>query len=187
MTGCRRTLVVALLPMLWASAAAAQASFDCSKASTVAEKAICADPGLAAADAAMAQAFGALLKTLASAQQAALRADQKNWLTGRDGGCFDKKDDALTKCLLAATESRRHFLAGEGDNGAAGAPALLPVYLVGSRKGAYDITVAYPQFAVPAAPKFNAVAHELVFGKDVLSEYRRTSRTRSTAAAISIR
>jgi uncharacterized protein YecT (DUF1311 family) len=183
MTSYCRTLFAALLPLLWASAAAAQASFDCTKAATVSEKAICADPGLAAADAAMAQAFSGLLKKLPPAQQAALRTDQQSWITDRDGGCFDKKDDALTQCLLAATQMRRHFLAGEGDNGVAGAPALLPVFFVESRKGAYDITVAYAQFAAPAAPKFNAAVHEVVFGKNVLSQYRTTNPNPNTGSS----
>jgi uncharacterized protein YecT (DUF1311 family) len=178
MTDYRRTFVAALLPLLWAGAAAAQASFDCSKASTAAEKAICADPALAAADVAMTKAYSALSKTLPPAQQTGLKADQRSWVTGRDGGCFDKKDDALTQCLLAATQSRTYFLAGEGDNGATGAPPLLPVYYLESKKGAYDITVTYPQFAKPAAAKFNAAAHDLAFGKNALSEYRQNGPNR---------
>ncbi len=31
----------------------------------------------------------------------------------------------------------------------------------------------YPQFARPAAPKFNAAAHDAVFGKNTVAEYRR--------------
>lgn len=172
MTGNRRSSCTAILPMLWATAAAAQPGFDCTKATTAAEKAICADPRLAGADAAMTKAFAALLRARLPVQQAALRNDQKRWVTERDAGCFDKKDDALARCLLAATRARQHFLAGEGENGAAGAPALLPVYFLELRKGAYDITIAYPQFAAPAAPKFNAAVHTLVFGNDALSEYR---------------
>ena len=177
MTGYCRTLVVALLPVLWASAAAAQASFDCAKASTVAEKAICADPGLAAADIAVSKAYADLLKALPAAQRAALKADQRNWVAGRDGGCFDKKDAELTQCLLAAMQARRQFLVGEGDNGAAGAPPLLPVLYAESKKGAYDITIAYPQFAA-AAPKFNAAAHDAAYGKTTLAEYRQNAPNR---------
>ena len=177
MKGYRRTLVVALLPVLWASTAAAQASFDCAKASTVAEKAICADPALAAADVAVSKAYSDLLKALPAAQQAALKADQRNWVTGRDGGCFDKKDAELTQCLLAAMQGRRQFLAGEGDNGAAGAPPLLPAFYAESKKGAYDITIAYPQFAA-AAPQFNAAAHDAAYGKTTLAEYRQNAPNR---------
>lgn len=169
-----RILFIALSTLPWA-AAVAQPNFDCDKATTAAENAICASPELAAADAAMTRAYGALLKTLPPAGQAALKADQHDWVTGRDGGCFDKKDAALSQCLFAATDQRRRFLLGEGDNGAAGAPALLPVYFRESRRGAYEITIAYPQFAAPAAPKFNAAVHAIVFGKDLLSEHRANS------------
>ena len=172
MTGYCRTLIVALLPALWASAAVAQASFDCSKASTVAEKAICADPKLAAADKAMGEAFTALLKKLAPAQQTALKADQVSWVTNRDGGCFQMTRDTLTQCLLTATNQRTNFLAGAGDNGAAGAPPLLPTYFNQSKKGAYDITIAYPQFAPPAGPKFNAAVKDPIFGKNAVAEYQ---------------
>ena len=100
MTGLRRLLVAALLVAalaLAAGAAMAQPSFDCGRASSAAEKAICADPGLAAADAAMAKAFAALLKALPPTQQTVLKIDQGHWITGRDGVCFDKKDGALTR------------------------------------------------------------------------------------------
>ena len=172
MTICRSLLAVVAVLAALAGTARAQPAPDCSKAHTASEKAICGNAELSAADAAMAKAYAALLKALPAGQQADLRRNQRDWITNRDGGCSDKKDDALAQCLLTATNRRRHFLAGEGDNGPAGAPALLPVYFTESRKGAYDITIAYPQFAAPAAPNFNAALHDLVFGKDVLSEYR---------------
>jgi uncharacterized protein YecT (DUF1311 family) len=172
MTGYRRAFFAVLLPLSWASAAWAQASFDCSKAASASEKAICANPNLAAADTAMGQAFTVLLKKLAPAQQMALKADQRSWVTNRDGGCFDKKDDALTQCLLAATQMRQHYLAGEGDNGSAGAPSLLPAYVVESRKNAYEITLAYPQFAPPTGVKFNAAVRDPIFGKNAVAEYK---------------
>jgi len=187
MTRCRWTLLAALPALLWAGAALAQASapgpsapgpsFDCAKASTASEKAICASPELAAEDVAVSNAFLALLKQLPAAPQAALKADQKNWITDRDGGCFDKKDAELAQCLLAAMRLRQYFLAGAGDNGAAGAPPLLPTFYAESKKGAYDIAIAYPQFAA-AAPKFDAAAHDAAFGKTTLAEYRQNAPNR---------
>jgi uncharacterized protein YecT (DUF1311 family) len=171
MTGYRRIFIAALPPLLWASAAWAQASFDCSKASTASEKAICADPKLAAADKAMGDAFTALFKKLPAAQQTALKADQVNWVTNRDGGCFQMTGDTLTQCLLTATKQRTNFLAGVGDNGAAGAPPLLPTYFNQSKKGKYDITIAYPQFAPPVGVKFNTAVKDPIFGKDAVKQY----------------
>jgi len=173
-----RRIVMALLPALsWAAAAAAQPSFDCAKATTAAEKAICASPALAAADAAMGKAYQALDKSIKPDQQKGLRTDQNGWVTSRDGGCKDLEGDALTQCLLTATEARQRFLAGIGDNGPAGAPPLLPVFFDESKRDVYDITVAYPAFAAPAAPKFNAAAKELLLGKNMLAEYREPSPT----------
>jgi uncharacterized protein YecT (DUF1311 family) len=168
----RIAIVLALLPILWGTGAVAQPSFDCAKAKTETEKAICASPELAAADAAMNKAFTALAKSIAPEQQAALRRDQIDWIKSRDGACFEKKDEALAACLLAETEKRRHLLLGEGDNGAAGAPPLLPAFFYEAKKGAYEITIAYPQFAKSAASKFNSAAHDMVLSKDVFSEYR---------------
>lgn len=172
MTGYRRILLAALPPLLWASAAMAQASFDCAKASTASEKAICADPTLAATDKAMGQAYDALEKTLKPDQQKGLRADQNGWVANRDGGCFQMTGDTLTQCLLTATNQRKNFLAGVGDNGPAGAPPLLPAFFDESKKNLYDIAVAYPNFAPPVAPKFNAAAKDLVLGGNVLDDYR---------------
>jgi uncharacterized protein len=158
--------------ILPASVAVAQASFDCSRASTAAEKAICADPGLAAADKAMGDAFTALFKKLPAAQQTALKADQVSWVTNRDGGCFQMTGDTLTQCLLTATNERTAFLSGVGDNGPAGAPSLLPAYFNQSKKGAYDITLVYPQFVPPVGVKFNAAIKDPIFGKNAVAEYQ---------------
>jgi uncharacterized protein YecT (DUF1311 family) len=176
----RIAIVLAFLSCLWAAAAAAQPSFDCAKATTAAEKAICASPELATADAAMNKAFTALAKSIAPEQQAALRRDQIDWIKSRDGACFEKKDNALAACLLAETEKRRHLLLGEGDNGAAGAPALLPSYFREVRPKLYEITLAYPQFAPPATASFNGAnfnktVREPIFGKNALSEYRQNT------------
>jgi uncharacterized protein len=172
MTGYRRRFFATLLPMLWTSDAVAQASFDCAKASTASEKAICADPGLAAADKAMGDAFTTLFKKLPAAQQSALKADQVSWVTNRDGGCFQMTGDTLTQCLLTATNQRTLFLSGVGDNGPSNAPPLLPTYFNQAKKGAYDITIAYPQFAPPLGAKFNVAVKAPIFGKNAVAEYQ---------------
>jgi uncharacterized protein YecT (DUF1311 family) len=176
MTARRHALIAAMFLAISSSAVLAQPSFDCAKASTAVEKAICATPDLAEADAALAQAYAALAKTLPPAQQAALRANQRGWLTDRDGGCFDQKDAVLVQCLRAAIDKRRRFLVGEGANGPTSAPPLLPAFFYEAKKKAYEIIIAYPQFA--AAPRFNAAAHDAVFGQDALSEYRQNGPNR---------
>lgn len=171
----RIALFLALLSALWAEDAAAQPSFDCAKATTAAEKAICANPELAAADTAMNKAFATLAKNIAPDQQTALRRDQVDWIKNRDGACVEKKDAALTACLLAETDKRRHLLLGEGDNGAAGAPPLLPTYFREVRPKLYEITLGYPQFAPPVGANFNKAVREPIFGKNALAEYRQNT------------
>jgi len=60
------------------------ASFDCAKAATAVEKAICADPGLSQADERMAEAYRQAMA--ASLAPRTLRTDQIRWLAGRDSG-----------------------------------------------------------------------------------------------------
>jgi uncharacterized protein len=61
---------------------AGAASFDCSKASTAAEKAICTDPALSKADEAMAASYKAV--EAATLDPSGLRRDQREWLANRD-------------------------------------------------------------------------------------------------------
>ncbi|HEU0215322.1 MAG TPA: lysozyme inhibitor LprI family protein [Stellaceae bacterium] len=171
----RIALFLALLSALWAEDAAAQPSFDCTKATTATEKAICASPELAAADTAMNKAFAALAKSIAPDQQAALHRDQIDWIKSRDSACSERKDEALAACLLGETDKRRHLLLGEGGSGAAGAPPLLPTYFREVRPKLYEITLAYPQFTPPAGANFNKAVREPIFGKNALAEYRQNA------------
>ena len=59
-------------------------SFDCTKAKSVAEKMICADPGLAAADAAIAANYASALKRLDAPARKALAQDQQDFVSYRD-------------------------------------------------------------------------------------------------------
>ena len=79
---------IAALVFLVASHACASAqgkpSFDCANASSIAEKAICADPALAEADAAVAQSYAQALKMLDPRAGKALRDDQRDFTQYRD-------------------------------------------------------------------------------------------------------
>lgn len=67
-----------------ASAETAKPSFDCAKATSAAEKMICADPALAAADAEIAVNFSAALKKLDAPARKALAEDQQAFIYYRD-------------------------------------------------------------------------------------------------------
>ena len=66
------------------AAEAASPSFDCALAKSVAEKMICADPGLAAADAAIAANYAAALERLDSPARKALAQDQQGFVSYRN-------------------------------------------------------------------------------------------------------
>ena len=169
-----RSLCAALVVIAACAAAAApaHAMLDCSKSQNPVDRAICASPELSKADEDMATAYSALAKNLSSPQKAGLLADQREWLKYRNRRCAEAKGDAFTGCLLKETKARRAFLAGEGDNGTAGAPPLPPSFYSEAKKGAYEIIVAYPQFAPPVGAAFNAAVRAAFLDKKTLADYR---------------
>lgn len=90
-------------------------SFDCAKAASAGEKATCADPVLAQADADVAKAYAALLKTLDAAAGKALRADQSDFIAYRDqiaGFNENTPKEQQTFDLGEFVRDRAIFLAG---------------------------------------------------------------------------
>lgn len=78
--------------------AGGEPSFDCAKAASVAEEAICADPALAALDQRLAERFAAAME-VAGPDAAALRTEQRGWIKGRDD-CW--KADDIGDCIEEA-------------------------------------------------------------------------------------
>jgi uncharacterized protein len=146
--------------LLLATAAAAQSIPECRQAKTEAEKAICGNADLAAADKRMAGAYAAFRAELPPDQQKALLADQRRWITRRQAACGDKSDDALVQCLLAGLFHE-------------------------ARKGRYEISIEYPRVLTPrgpAATAFERAAHAIAFGKDAVAEYRAMEPPHATGA-----
>ena len=76
--------MIALAVSVGDAAESGKPSFDCTQAKSVAEKMICADPGLAAADAAIAANYAAALKRLDAPARKALAQDQQDFVSYRD-------------------------------------------------------------------------------------------------------
>lgn len=76
--------VLAFAVALLGSPQTAGPSFDCTRASTVVERTICADPGLGRLDRRMATRFAVLRRELDPATRAALLEDQRGYLWARD-------------------------------------------------------------------------------------------------------
>ncbi len=77
-------LVLVLMASVGNAAEPGKPSFDCTKAKSVAEKMICADPGLAAADAAIAANYTSALQRLDPPARKALAQDQQDFISYRD-------------------------------------------------------------------------------------------------------
>lgn len=76
------TMAMQLVPAmaLVLSAPAQAASFDCARASTEVEKAICANPELSRSDEVLARAYATALGGLSDEAKAAMQAGQREWL-----------------------------------------------------------------------------------------------------------
>ncbi|UHL62555.1 hypothetical protein LSG25_10640 [Paralcaligenes sp. KSB-10] len=93
-------LIVGILLAGSAPPIASAASFDCGKARTSFEKAVCADPQLSAQDTAMARRYNAALPLLSAPGQAILRTGQKEWLKMVQALCLDnKRKESPVTCL----------------------------------------------------------------------------------------
>ena len=86
------TAVLCALSLSAAAATEVSPSFDCAKARTGAEKAICANPQLAALDASIAKRYNEARKSLDSATAEALLRDQRDFTKVRDDA-FEKPFD----------------------------------------------------------------------------------------------
>jgi uncharacterized protein YecT (DUF1311 family) len=82
--GIASALAFVLAASAGEAAESSKPSFDCAQAKSVAEKMICADPGLAAADAAIAANYAAALKRLDAPARKALAQDQQDFVSYRD-------------------------------------------------------------------------------------------------------
>lgn len=75
------------------------ASFDCRKASTYAEKAICADPRLSRMDVALAENYRGMLASDFGGSPKTLREDQRRWL-------FQRNQCTTAQCLIDSYRKR---------------------------------------------------------------------------------
>lgn len=102
----RKTLLALALPFL-PSMLAQAASFDCAKATTAQEKAICATPDLSKADDQMAAAYKAWLAAAQPDWAAGIRQNQLIWLRMRDEDCpSGDTNNPIASCLSGIYKER---------------------------------------------------------------------------------
>ncbi|MBO9661857.1 DUF3298 domain-containing protein [Dokdonella sp.] len=111
-----RVPLSALDGVLRADRRAPVASFDCAKAATPVERAVCADSALARLDREVAQAYGVRLGAVeAEADKQAIRTTQRAWLQRRDAACKEKETagSELGACLTGVYRMRLDELSAQ--------------------------------------------------------------------------
>lgn len=156
-----------LLPLaLLALGVAPAMAFDCGKAQSVVEKAICANDKLKASDDAMTAAYLALRNALTGPDRKTLGASQSKWVKAREDNCGYAEGPALDSCILERTEERRRLLLAEPESGPGTGSRLTPVFI--QQDGDphhYDVDYTLVKFVKSKSPGeilFNAKVAKIV-------------------------
>ena len=175
-------------------------AFDCAKAKTPAEKAICADPALKRLDDALSVAYAALKAKLAPPEQKMLTAAQKRWIARRE--FCEGAEEGIVACVTARTAERISLLSARPESGPGASGAMMPVFLV--QEGSptlYDIDIAVLRFTEPKTPgeqTLNRLADEVLAsaklgphgekaGGAILAQEDRFTLTYASPALMSVR
>lgn len=129
-------------------------AFDCGKASTDVEKAICADPQLKQLDGRLSDAYAAVKAASTPAEQKMLARSQKRWIAERE--YCSGSDTGIAACIAQKTRERLSLLSGVPETGPGADAKMVPVFLVqdGTRKQ-WDIDMSLIRFADPKTPGEN--------------------------------
>ena len=121
-------------------------SFDCAKAQSAVDKAICKDADLARADRDLVTAYTTLLERLTGGERDALVRDQGRWVATRNRACQQASDD-MTYCLKQRYAQRTATLRSMAGTPfvSIGEQTLVASGKFGQIAWSYDIT--FPRFA----------------------------------------
>ena len=139
------------------------AAFDCAKASTAVETAICADPDLKRLDDKLSEAYGVVKAASSKAEQKMLARSQKRWITSRE--YCTESEAGVSACVKDETAKRLRLLTGAPASGPGASGRIIPVFIVqeGTEK-LYDLDIAVLRFAAPQAPgerRLNEIAEDI--------------------------
>lgn len=147
------TGLLASSTVLFALMATPASAFDCSKAQSNVEKAICADNKLKAVDDAMSAGYAALRDALTGPERKSLAAAQRKWLKSREDSCGEQQGPELTKCILDDTEERRRLFLAEPESGPGTGSRMVPVFIQQDPDPHhFDIDYTLIKFASPKSP-----------------------------------
>ncbi|MGE3873912.1 MAG: lysozyme inhibitor LprI family protein [Parvibaculaceae bacterium] len=178
-----------LLPVFGIGPASA---FDCAKAQSPVEKAICADQKLKAADDAMTAAYLALRNALTGPDRKALGAAQSKWVKARENRCGYQQAAELTDCILSDTDERRRLLLAEPESGPGAGSRMTPVFI--QQDGDphhYDVDYTLIKFVKPKSRGenlFNSEVSKLAKGAPLerQAEAARDDMTYSAVASMAL-
>ena len=135
-------------------------AFDCAKAATKVEKAICADPAVKAKDDAMTALYNDIKSLSSDAEKKMLARSQKNWIDGRESDCGTTGDAEIGFCIRTHIENRLAALTVKAEGGSGPGSRMIPVFAVqAGGKGLYEIDFELVRFADPKTAgekRFNA-------------------------------
>ena len=136
-------------------------AFDCGRAQTKVEKAICADPKLKAVDDQLNAAYDKLVLAGDSGTKAALQISQVRWIRSREN-CAMLSDAEMPSCIRESTNSRHAVLTARPQSGPGDGSDLTPWFVQkDGKKGDWDIGLDLVRFAQPQTDG------EQLFNRDV--------------------
>jgi uncharacterized protein YecT (DUF1311 family) len=125
-------------------------AFDCAKASTAVEKAICASTGLKLQDDVLTGVYAGVRAASKTSESRMLALSQKRWIAGREQQCDGETGRKLDACISDDAERRISFLHGKPISGPGYRAWLMPVVIQQegtNRRMDYDYTLL--RFALP--------------------------------------
>ena len=137
-------------------------AFDCGKAQTSVEKAICANPKLKAAYDAMAATYDELRTAADATGKESLRISQLRWIGQREGCAYPDAAD-VPGCVTDMTLKRNAVLTASPETGPADGSDLAPWFVqkVG-KNGGWDIRFDLVRFAQPQSEGESLFNREVV-------------------------
>ena len=141
-------------------------AFDCGKARSNVEIAICANPDLIESDNAMAEVYLALRNSYSSAEKRSLSLSERRWVAAREALCGNETGAAQVQCIARETEERKLLFTGRSLTGPGPSSRMAPVFLV-QQPGPqlYEVDFALIRFAEPQTPGetlFNREVEKLI-------------------------
>ena len=145
------------LAVLWSGSAAA---FDCGKAATAVELAICANPELKRLDDRLETAYAEVKALSTKSERMMLGPAQKAWIAEREANC-PRSGLGMDGCIKDMTATRLRMFEGRSESGPGVDDRIIPVFIVqDGTEEVYDLDISLLRFARPRTAgekRFNAV------------------------------